>query len=90
MDPSEFRNTILVDIAWSARKHGVADEDIQHAVRNAMTMVKQLHDRCIYLGPGRDARLLEVITLVREGRRDLAIHAMPLRRKYNDLLAPGP
>lgn len=89
MDPEEFRNTIVVDVAWSARKHGVADEDIQHAVRNTMTIVNQLHDRRVYLGPGRDAQLLEVITLVREGRRDLAIHAMPLRGKYRELLEPG-
>lgn len=89
MGPSEFRSTIVVDIVWSARKHGVADEDIRHAVRNAMTIVNQLHDRRIYLGPGRDARFLEVIALVREGRRDLAIHAMPLRSRYRDLLEPG-
>lgn len=77
-----------MDIHTSARKHGVADEDIEHAVRNAMAIFSQSDDRRIYLGPARDARILEVVTLLGRGRRELAIHAMPIRRRYRDALEP--
>lgn len=82
----ECRNTIFVEVAESARKHGVADPDIEHAVRNAMMIIKQGHDRRIYLGPARDAQMLEVITVIRDRGRELAIHAMPMRRKYHEAL----
>lgn len=45
-------------------------------------------DACLYLGPDRSGALLEVITLVREDGSELAIHAMPMRAKYQRLL-PG-
>jgi hypothetical protein len=47
-------------------------------------------DLRLYLGPRRDAALLEVITIVRgEDRGELAIHAMPMRDKYRPLLPGG-
>lgn len=44
-------------------------------------------DRVLYLGPGRSAALLEVVTVVRSDGSQLAIHAMPMRRRYKQLLA---
>jgi hypothetical protein len=71
-----------MEIADSARKHGVEDDDIRHAVRHAVRAV--LHgDRILYIGPDRTARLLEVIVLDDE---DVAIHAMQLRPKFYDYL----
>jgi hypothetical protein len=71
-----------VEIADSARKHGVADEDIRHAVRYALRVV--LHrDQILYIGPDRNARLLEVVVL---DENDVAIHAMQLRPKFYDYL----
>jgi hypothetical protein len=49
----------------SGRKQGIADEDIEHATRNAMTIDDLDDDLRLYLGPARNADLLEVVTVVR-------------------------
>jgi hypothetical protein len=77
-----------VEVHVSARKHGLADEDIEHAVEHAMTIDDQDDDTRLYLGPARSANLLEVVTLVRDDGSELAIHAMTMRAKYRQLL-PG-
>jgi hypothetical protein len=43
----------------------------------------------LYLGPSRSAELLEVVTIVRDDGSELAIHAMPMRPKYQRLLPEG-
>lgn len=88
MDPDEFRNTIPFEVYSSARKHGVVAEDIEHAVRNAMAMEDLGKNRTLWIGPTTSAALLEVITVEMQDGRHIAIHAMPLRRKYERLL-PG-
>lgn len=70
----------------SARKHGIADEDIEHAVANAMSIDNLEDDARLYLGPARSADLLEVVTIVRDDGSELAIHAMKMRPKYRRLL----
>lgn len=77
-----------MEVHPAARKHGVADEDIEHAMANAMTIEDQDEDTRLYLGPARNATLLEVVTIVRDDRSELAIHAMEMRSKYQRLL-PG-
>lgn len=77
-----------MDIHPSARRHGVADADIEHATTNAMVIEDQDNDTRLYLGPTRNAALLEVITIVRDDLSELAIHAMAMRSKYQGLL-PG-
>lgn len=77
-----------MEIHPSARKHGIADEDIEHAVRNAMAIDDQQDDSRLYLGPARNADLLEVVTVIRDDTTELAIHAMRLRPRYRPLL-PG-
>jgi hypothetical protein len=77
-----------VEIHPSARKHGVADEDIEHAMDNAMSIDDQDDDTRLYLGPARNAELLEVVTIVRDDGSELVIHAMEMRPKYRRLL-PG-
>ena len=78
-----------MEIHPSARKHGIADEDIGHAMRNALAMDDQEDDTRLYLGPARSAELLEVVTIVREDGSELAIHAMKMRPKYLRLLPEG-
>jgi len=73
-----------VEIADNARKHGVADEDIEHAVRNAIRVVSQ-GDRDLYIGADRTGRLLEVVVLDDDGQ-PVAIHAMALRPKFYEHL----
>jgi hypothetical protein len=77
-----------VEIHPSARKHGIADEDIEHAINNAMATDDQQDDVRLYLGPARDANLLEVATIIRSDGTELAIHAMKIRPRYRRLL-PG-
>lgn len=79
----------LVEIHPSARKHGIADEDIEHAAEHAMTIEDQDDDTRLYLGPARSAALLEVVAIVRDDGSELAIHTMPMRAKYQRLLPGG-
>lgn len=68
-----------MEIADSARKHGIADADIRHAVAHAIRVVSQ-GDRDLYIGADRNGRLLEVVVM--DDDAPAAIHAMPLRRKF--------
>lgn len=78
-----------MDVHPSARRHGVADEDIQHAAENAMTIEDQDDDTRLYLGPARNAELLEIVTIARADGSELAIHAMRMRPKYQRLRPGG-
>jgi hypothetical protein len=78
-----------VEIHPSARKHGMADEDIKHATKNSMAIDDQDDDTRLYLGPARNAELLEIVTIVRDDEMELAIHAMKMRDKYQRLLPEG-
>ncbi len=73
-----------MEVADDARKHGVVDEDIEHAVRNAIRVVGQ-GDRDLYIGADRTGRLLEVVVLDDDGQL-VAIHAMALRPKFYEHL----
>jgi hypothetical protein len=75
-----------VEIHPSARKHGLADADIEHAVANAMAIDDQDDDTRLYLVASRTAQLLEVVTIVRDDGSELAIHAMRMRPSYRRLL----
>ena len=76
----------MLEILPSARKHGIADEDIEHAVTHAMAIDDPDDDTRLYLGPARNAALLEVLTIPTIDGSELAIHAMRMRRKYRHLL----
>lgn len=75
-----------MEIHRSARKHGVADEDIEHATRNAMTIDDLDDDLRLYLGPARNADLIEIVAVVRDDDSELVIHAMTMRARYRRLL----
>jgi hypothetical protein len=77
-----------VEVHPSAHKHGLADEDIEHAMRHALAIDDQADDTRLYVGPSRSADLLEVVTIVRNDGSELVIHAMRMRPKYRPLL-PG-
>jgi hypothetical protein len=53
-----------------------------------MSIDDQEDDTRLYLGPARDAVLLEIVTIVRDDGAELAIHTMRMRPKYRRLL-PG-
>ena len=77
-----------MEIHRSARRHGVDDRDITHAVHHALTTddAGEDPDRWLVLGPDRAGNLLEVVVLVTAEGRRLAIHAMAMRRTYRRLL----
>ena len=51
-------------------------------------VVDALNDgKRLYLGPGLDGTLLEVVTQSQGGKSEIAIHAMKMRRKYRSLFA---
>jgi len=75
-----------VEIYRSARKHGIDDDDIVHAVENALVVADQSDGKALYLGTDRAGNLLEVVAVVREDGTEIAIHAMRLRRIYQPLL----
>jgi hypothetical protein len=77
-----------MEIGWSARKHGIDDANMEHAVEYAMTIKDQDDGTWLYLGPSRNGALLEVVKVVQGDGSELTIHAMPIRAKHERLL-PG-
>ncbi len=70
-----------MEIHESARRHGIADEDIEHALAHSVAWVELGDDTPRYLlaGPDGAGNLLEPVVLVLGGD-ELVIHAMPPRR----------
>jgi hypothetical protein len=75
-----------VRIGEPARKHGVADADIWHAVRNAVRLVPVDEDLVMLIGPRSDGALLEIGVLDIDGSDPVVIHAQPLRPKFYKFL----
>jgi hypothetical protein len=77
-----------VEIHRSARRHGITDDDILHAIEHSL-LVEDLGEdpnRWLVIGPDRAANLLEIVVLVTAEGDELIIHAMPLRAIYRKLL----
>ena len=67
-------------ILVSARKHGVADEDMLHAYRHPIR-VFEFDDLTMLIGADPAGRFLEVGTATSEGV-EFIVHAMPARQKF--------
>lgn len=64
-------------IARSARRHGVSDQAIRHAVTNAIRLVAT-DDAVFVIGADDSGRILELVARTTDD--DLVVfHAMPLR-----------
>lgn len=79
-----------MEIHDSARRHGVADQDIFHAIDHALAIedAGEDPDRWLIIGPDTAANLLEVVVMITAEGNQVAIHAMPIRDKYARLLEP--
>ena len=79
-----------MEIAPSARKHGISDDDIRHAFENAVASIAitEQPDFTMLIGPGLSAQLLEV-GVVADDDNDYVIHAMPARPKYLRMIRPN-
>ena len=79
-----------MDIHRSARRHGLADDDIRHAIEHPLVVVDLEPEadppKLLLLGPDVAGNLLEVIILLLANDRSLAVHAMPVRKGYLALL----
>ena len=75
-----------MDLYDSARKHGVDDADIRHAVEHALVAAEDDEGNVLYLGPDRAGNMLEVVSVTRADATELVIHAMRMRRVYEPLL----
>jgi hypothetical protein len=80
-----------VEVHKSARKHGVAEDDILHAASRFLVAYSLSDDedgpnRELRLGPDLAGNLLETVVLLLDDDRELVIHAMRMRPKYRDLL----
>jgi uncharacterized DUF497 family protein len=79
-----------VEVHGSARKHGVVDEDIHHAIDHALAIedAGEDPDRWLVIGPDRAGNLLEVVVITTVEGTQLAIHALPMRARFARLLEP--
>ena len=79
-----------VEIHFSASRHRISANDVNHAVAHALVIVDldpgSDPPKVLCIGPDRAGNLLEVIWLELADERPLVIHAMALRRIFFDLL----
>ena len=77
-----------MEIHPSARRHGIADDDMLHAIEQSMVVddLGDDPDRWLVIGPDRAANLLEIVVVITAEDDELIIHAMPLRALYRKLL----
>jgi hypothetical protein len=71
-----------VRIGEPARNHGIADADMRHAVRNAISRVEMDDDLVMMIGPSESGTLLEVGVLGYGGDDPVILHAMRLRHTF--------
>jgi hypothetical protein len=77
-----------MEVADSARKHGVTDRDMRHAVRVPFRVIEQEYDgegRVLFIGADQSGRLLEVV-VVQGVDGPVIIHADRLRPRFYDYL----
>lgn len=73
-------------IGEPALRHGVAEPDALHAVRNAMRRIVMDEDLTMLIGPAVDGQILEIGVLDLDGNDPVVIHAMSLRPKFRRFL----
>ena len=74
----------------SARKHGVEEDDVLHAIEHALAIedAGEDPDRWLVIGPDAVGNLLEVVVMTTAEGGQLVLHAMPMRPKFRRLLQP--
>lgn len=72
---------VTMEIADSARKHGISDEDILHAVAHPVAPVAVRADRIFFIGTTQTGELLEIVVLSPD-EEPAVIHADICRPKF--------
>ncbi len=77
-----------MEIHRSARKHGVGDADIIHAIGHVLAYedAGEDPDRLLVIGSDRAGNLLEVVVLTTSEGHGLVINAMPMRARFARLI----
>lgn len=70
-----------VRIHQTARKHGISDDAMMHALRFALAEVIQTGDLLMVIGPDHTGRLLEVGVLDADDDDPVIIHAMVMSKE---------
>jgi hypothetical protein len=78
-----------VRIGAPARRHGIDEADIWHAVRNATRKIDMDDDLTMLIGPAQDGSLLEIGVLDLTSDDPVVIHAMRLRPKFCQFINQG-
>jgi len=65
-------------ITRSARRHGISEEAIRHAVHNAVRMV-EVEDGLFFIGADASGQMLELVARSTESGELVVFHAMSLR-----------
>ncbi len=85
---------LRVEVHDSARKHGVHDEDITHAVARGLVEYDLDDDdspsRRLVLASDRAGNLLDVVVVTFDDGDEMVIHAMPMRSTYHALIDEFP
>lgn len=68
----------VVRITQSARRHGLGDEAIRHAVTNAIRVI-DIDDGLFIIGADMSGQILELVARPTEHGDLVVFHAMPLR-----------
>jgi hypothetical protein len=76
-------------IGKPARKYGVSEPDIWHAIRTATRRIDMEDDLTMLIGPARDGTPLEIGVLDLNGEDPVVIHAMRLRPRFYRLIGQG-
>jgi hypothetical protein len=78
---------VVVEIADHARKHGISDEDILHAARNAFGRIPHdAGDQVFLIGADTTGRLLQIIVIDPDSDHPAVIHANILQAKFHRYL----
>ncbi len=70
--------TTWMRITRSARRHGISEEAIRHAVNNAVRMV-EVDDGLFFIGADASGQMLELVARSTEAGELVVFHAMSLR-----------
>lgn len=69
-------------IASSARKHGINDEDLLHAFRNATDAYALEEGLVMLVGPARTGALVEIGVVQSQEGTPVIVHAMEARPRF--------
>jgi hypothetical protein len=71
----------MIEIAASARRHGVSDNAIRHALRKAFGSLPPDPGVVLYIGPDETGHLLEIGVLTTDDG-PIVIHAVAARVRF--------